>query len=722
MDKEQAYKIGLAFKLGMIYARGRAYARKLTTDKAKWITVHPNGKENKGRPALIDSETGEVLGGMGGKFTGRHISAIKQGGKYEQAGAQMQITARNHAQKAAAMNNQRIDFKSVGGQSQTDRSAIEAENANLNKQIKDLNKKIKATSKYSPDFEALKQQKQALEEQRKINANLLGAEKQRQQANEHNQKIRQQQTEREAQAKASSEKRLQETIEKQARAKEEFKNKRLTEIANIKKPSDQQFLYAPIVDFKETASGYQVINPTYAVAVEKLGAKEARGYNKYISIPKESATVIDGKIQAVTEEYRNKLKRASINNAPLSITNTDFKKYHMPLNQLAKIEKETDKAFLVNSDFVSGYDGSDTTFRKKSVWVPKSQVSSKNGYVFGMNPHWAKENGFQTLRSRGLAAKRWVFPQDKTPTKESESVRESVTNTQVTMSDFQINKSSLLQNRVNHLIESDPTTQQLKLKDKKQETQLKDYQDQAEKNRRELLNHANSLRKYYQTNKDLLSDKQKEKIGERLNNLDDSIKTTENTLYRSRKVLGAIAEERQKAELKKEVNRKNKTNAFYDELINHNMAGTFPDMYERDADSLRVFSETPNGAKIKTKTNGTFIKDGLSFVTTINGEKKSYTSEEFRSIIDSDKENKKSDLTTPKERTTRTRTQRTQNKTLSANKDNGSVASVLNVPDASKWNNKIYNYRNGEKAVFINNQKIVLNAEQYKKLKELAGK
>ena len=290
------------------------------------------------------------------------------------------------------------------------------------------------------------------------------------------------------------------------------------------------------------------------------------------------------------------------------------------------------------------------------------------------------------------------------------------------MSDFQINKSSLLQNRVNHLIESDPTTQQLKLKDKRQETQLKDYQDQAEKNRRELLNHANSLRKYYQTNKDLLSDKQKEKIGERLNNLDDSIKTTENTLYRSRKVLGAIAEERQKAELKKEVNRKNKTNAFYDELINHNMAGTFPDMYERDADSLRVFSETPNGAKIKTKTNGTFIKDGLSFVTTINGEKKSYTSEEFRSIIDSDKENKKSDLTTPKERTTRTRTQRTQNKTLSANKDNGSVASVLNVPDASKWNNKIYNYRNGEKAVFINNQKIVLNAEQYKKLKELAGK
>ena len=428
MNVDLASKMGRAFCLGVLYAR----RKKLTCDEAKWITVKPNGPQHTGRPALIDSATGEVLGGMGGKFTGRHISAIKQGGKFEQPGAQMQITARNSAQKAAAMNNQRIDFKPVGGQSQTDRSAIEAENANLNKQIKDLNKKIKATSKYSPDFEALKQQKQALEEQRKVNANLLGAEKQRQQANEHNQKIKQQRAEKEAQAKASSEKRLQETIEKQAQAKEEFKNKRLTEITNIKKPNDQQFLYTPIADFKETPSDYQVINPTYAMAVEKLGAKEARGYDKYISIPKESATVIDGKIQAVTEEYRNKLKRASIeagNAKELKrqgqlaeqgkVKNADYKKYHMPLSQLAKIERETDKAFLINSDFPSRFDGNDTVFQNKAVWVPKSQVSSKNGYVFGMNPHWAKENGFQTLRSRELAEKRWSFPQNETSTKQA---------------------------------------------------------------------------------------------------------------------------------------------------------------------------------------------------------------------------------------------------------------------------------------------------------------
>lgn len=96
MDKKQAYKIGLAFKLGMIYAKGKAHARKLTTDKAEWITVHPNGKENKGRPALIDSTTGQVLGGMGGKFNGKHISI-----------------ANSKSNKPALLNNQKMGFYDV---------------------------------------------------------------------------------------------------------------------------------------------------------------------------------------------------------------------------------------------------------------------------------------------------------------------------------------------------------------------------------------------------------------------------------------------------------------------------------------------------------------------------------------------------------------------------------------------------------------------------------
>ena len=57
--------------------------------------------------------------------------------------------------------------------------------------------------------------------------------------------------------------------------------------------------------------------------------------------------------------------------------------------------------------------------------------------------------------------------------------------------------------------------------------------------------------------------------------------------------------------------------------------------------------------------------------------------------------------------------------TKQAPKENVSASSVLGIPNASNWNRKIYTYKNGEKAVFINNKKIVLNDEQYNKLKSL---
>lgn len=60
-------------------------------DGVKWITVKPNGPENKGTPVKLDDRTGEVLAGMGGKFNGRHISAAPRGGRQEQAGAQAVI-------------------------------------------------------------------------------------------------------------------------------------------------------------------------------------------------------------------------------------------------------------------------------------------------------------------------------------------------------------------------------------------------------------------------------------------------------------------------------------------------------------------------------------------------------------------------------------------------------------------------------------------------------
>lgn len=43
-----------------------------------WITVHPNGKENKGQHVEIDDTTGTIRKGMGGKFKGQKISEIKK--------------------------------------------------------------------------------------------------------------------------------------------------------------------------------------------------------------------------------------------------------------------------------------------------------------------------------------------------------------------------------------------------------------------------------------------------------------------------------------------------------------------------------------------------------------------------------------------------------------------------------------------------------------------
>lgn len=44
------------------------YVLKKINDEKRWITVHPGGRRRDGRgiPVLIESKTGEVLGGMGG--------------------------------------------------------------------------------------------------------------------------------------------------------------------------------------------------------------------------------------------------------------------------------------------------------------------------------------------------------------------------------------------------------------------------------------------------------------------------------------------------------------------------------------------------------------------------------------------------------------------------------------------------------------------------------
>lgn len=92
MDSIKQACCDYAAHLGAIAAQGyhdagEAFAGRIVFDEAKWITVHPNGKgynnngeKIKGTPILIDSESGAVLGGAGGKFTGKHVSEMKQRG------------------------------------------------------------------------------------------------------------------------------------------------------------------------------------------------------------------------------------------------------------------------------------------------------------------------------------------------------------------------------------------------------------------------------------------------------------------------------------------------------------------------------------------------------------------------------------------------------------------------------------------------------------------
>jgi len=52
-------------------------ARRLLAMDSRWITVKPNGAENKGSPVKID-ESGRIEAGMGGKFNGEKINEVRE--------------------------------------------------------------------------------------------------------------------------------------------------------------------------------------------------------------------------------------------------------------------------------------------------------------------------------------------------------------------------------------------------------------------------------------------------------------------------------------------------------------------------------------------------------------------------------------------------------------------------------------------------------------------
>lgn len=106
MDKAKAEALGRAFRLGMAWGKGVSMAQ----DEAKWITVHPNGTGAnangdpiKGRPLLIDDETGSILGGMGGKGKGKKLTDFKTSRKkmtFKSSGSASGAEVRANPEKA----------------------------------------------------------------------------------------------------------------------------------------------------------------------------------------------------------------------------------------------------------------------------------------------------------------------------------------------------------------------------------------------------------------------------------------------------------------------------------------------------------------------------------------------------------------------------------------------------------------------------------------------
>ena len=71
--------------------------KKAMDAKDRWITVKPNGEENKGRHVKIDGETGEIKAGMGGRYNGQKISEASK----SFVGARITSQQRENANKKA---------------------------------------------------------------------------------------------------------------------------------------------------------------------------------------------------------------------------------------------------------------------------------------------------------------------------------------------------------------------------------------------------------------------------------------------------------------------------------------------------------------------------------------------------------------------------------------------------------------------------------------------
>lgn len=111
MNVEKAQEFAKAYRLGLFYGIGLKYlsSQTLALDDDKWVTVKPNGQAGKGRPVLIDSETGEIKAGMGGKFKGEKISEIRKSFVGPKSPSAKQLEERSKKEEAKKAETAKAD-------------------------------------------------------------------------------------------------------------------------------------------------------------------------------------------------------------------------------------------------------------------------------------------------------------------------------------------------------------------------------------------------------------------------------------------------------------------------------------------------------------------------------------------------------------------------------------------------------------------------------------
>jgi len=632
MDKEQAYKIGLAFKLGMIYAKGKAHAKltndsKLALDDPKWITVHPNGKENKGRPALLDSETGEVLGGMGGKFNGKHISAVPEHGKNEQMGAQMRVNAKNH--KADLMNGQKIGFSQTNKAKKN--NPIQTPYGNLStKTQKRLNSVKENTNKYANNDLSNVTDKDLHDHYKELEKSIQAYSSSLYTDNKGDDKA----------------------IENLYRKDPNILNAK-NEQERILNVLSNRYGMGDI-EKDPNKRPFKFLLPNNATFGNerdnqiRLVLNKAENSNKVTKSennqPAENTTKANSfrdrakEVLSKTSDF-SKIDDESVKNLP----------YQMLHEKALQVSKESKELGNFENQLRKEKEESAKTQNRADT---EQEHRDYNGALIDLQDRQKKLDYYSRVLNQEMKKRE---------------------NNKTDNANFSDKAKKFYENQLNN---KQTNTNPISLNDLSDPQKVSDYNKNVTKIVNKQLKDGGGLDKGDFTNI--------------VNSMTDNEEVKKNALRGVNTSKDLSSWER---------NKENDYWAKYPENI------SLKNYEERGFD----FSVPELNISVWTKPQDLTPEQRKGMQEYLY---KEYTKDKIRRLKLS-----KEDVKRLSQNNTTT-----ANKTLSANKDNGSVASVLNVPDASKWNNKIYNYRNGEKAVFINNQKIVLNAEQYKKLKELAGK